>query len=490
MKTILLVMAIAALAAFPAPAWAQENETPNGRAAAGALPGENKALDKRVTLRFRGATLGEMLKYLSRETGAMFSVSEDLAERRVTVFLNNVKLGEVLELLTKSKGLDFRRTGDGDNFLVSQDNASFTGFPPLTRKDIEDPLLNKLVSIKVKSAILADFLNALSEQAKMNFVITGDAADLLITAEMNKTTVADVLLFLKGKGLSYSRIGDSNTFVIRPLGTASDNFAKAEKAFKDAKYEEAIGLYEELADKFPDSEMADYALLKAAINYDWLAAKYNDASQLKEEERLLNRLIKDYPKSPRLGDAYLYLGQLYSGYGGAKTPVDCEKAIKFYEQAIKNTYRDWVKAQASGRIAQCYELAGKKEKAAAMYREIIEKYPDTAAAKELGGRAAERDPLLVTGAVLEEKGKYKLAIDIYEADWEGSTEESRRKAKLRVAICQAALKETAAAIKTFEAYEAKYRPAPGDAVYLLMGQALEKAGSRTEARKYLGKAGK
>ena len=108
--------------------------------------------------------------------------------------------------------------------------------------------------------------------------------------------------------------------------------------------------------------MADYALLKAAINYDWLAAKHNDPSQLKEEEKLLNRLIKDYPKSPRLGDAYLYLGQIYSGYGGAKTPVDCAKAIKFYELAVKNTYRGWVKAQAGGRMAQCYELAGNKEK--------------------------------------------------------------------------------------------------------------------------------
>lgn len=482
-----LLFAMLTAAALLAPVSAQENETPNGRITGGALPGENKALDKRVTLRMRGITLAELLRYLSRETGALFSISEDLSERRVTFFLNNAKLSEVMELLTKSKDLEFRRTGDGDNFMVSWNNAPFSGFPPLTRKDIEDPLLNRLISVKFRSVKLANFLDSISEQAKVNFVVTGDAADLLITAEMTKTTVADVLLFLKAKGLAYSRIGDSNTFVIRPLGTPSTNFARAEKAFKDSKYEEAVGLYMELAKKFPDSEMADYALLKAAINYDWIAARDNDPSALKEEEKLLNRLVTDYPKSARLGDAYLYLGQIYSGYGGVKTgAIDCTKAIRFYELAISNSYRDWVKAQAGVRIAQCYERDGKKEKAEARYREITEKYPDTPIAKELRERVVEPDPLLAAGAALEEQGKYKLAMDIYGARRDGATGESLRKAELRIGLCQAALNETGAAIKTFEAYVAKYKPGPEDEAYSHLVRALEKAGRGEEARKYRG----
>mgnify|MGYP001603408972 FL=1 len=44
--------------------------------------------------------------------------------------------------------------------------------------------------------------------------------DLPISAEMTRTTVVDALLFLKTKVLSYSRIGDSNTFVIRALSGA------------------------------------------------------------------------------------------------------------------------------------------------------------------------------------------------------------------------------------------------------------------------------
>lgn len=438
---LLFVLTIAALAAFPAPVPAQENETPNGRITGPAQPGETKALNKRVTIRMKGVKLTQLLEYLSQATGLSFSLGEELADVRITVFIRNCPAGEILELLTKSKDLEFRRAGNTDNYRVSRSTDPFTGFPPLSRKDSEDPFLQSMVNLRLKEAPLTTFLDIVSAQAKVNFVLVGEAQNIPITTVMTRTTVVDILLFLKTKGFSYSRVGRSNTFVVRELETASDNFVKAEKAFKDAKYEEAIGLYTEVADKFPDSEMADYALLKAAINYDWIAARDNAPSALKEEEKLLNRLIKDYPKSPRLGDAYLYLGQLYSGYGGAKTPVDCAKAVKFYEQAIKNTYRDWVKAQASGRIAQCYELSGKKDKAAAMYREIVEKYPETSAAKDLRGRAGGQDSLLDTGAALEAQGEYKLAIEVYRRLIEkGGAAESVGKAEARIGICQAALK--------------------------------------------------
>ena len=67
---------------------------------------------------------------------------------------------------------------------------------------------------------MADFLDRISAQSKVNFVVVGNAMDLPISAEMTRTTVVDALLFLKTKGLSYSRIGDSNTFVIRALSGA------------------------------------------------------------------------------------------------------------------------------------------------------------------------------------------------------------------------------------------------------------------------------
>lgn len=437
-----LLFALMTAAALVAPLTAQENETPNGRITAAVQPGGTKALEKRVTVRLKGAKLGLLLSLLSERTGLSFSLGEDLADLQVTVFIRNSPASEILELLTKSKDMEFHRSGNTDNFRVSRSTVPFAGFPPLTRKDSEDPFLQSMVNLRLKEAPLTTFLDIVSEQAKVNFVLVGEAQNIPITTVMTKTTVVDILLFLRTKGFSYSRIGGSNTFVVRALEGASDNFVKAEKAFKDAKYEEAARLYVELAEKFPDSELADYALLKAAINFDWIAARDNEPSFLRDEERLLNRLIKDYPKSPRLGDAYLYLGQIYSGYGGVKTPVDCAKAIKFYDLAVKKTYRDWVKAQASGRMAQCYELAGDKKKAADIYAEIAEKYPDTPIAKELRGRAGDGDTLLDTGAALEAQGEYKLAIEVYKRVAEkGSSPEAVRKAELRIAICHTVLKE-------------------------------------------------
>jgi len=157
--------------------------------------------------------------------------------------------------------------------------------------------------------------------------------------------------------------------------------------------------------------MADYALLMVAINYDWIAARDNDPVTLKQEEEILKRLIKEYPKSIRLGDAYLYLGQIYSSHGGVKIKaIDCKKAIDFYNLAIKNTYRDWVKAQAKTRIAQCYEIFGNKEKAADIYEEIVAKYPDTEIAKDVQEMLKGWNTLFDAGLVLEKQKNNTLSM--------------------------------------------------------------------------------
>lgn len=439
-----LLFALLTAAALLAPLSAQENETPNGQITVAARPGEPEALEKSVTVRLKGAKLSQLLGLLSEHTGLSFTVGEDLADSHVTLFMRNCPAGEILELLTKSKDLEFRRVGDTDNFQVSRSTTPFAGFPPLTRKDIEDPLLQRVVDgVRLKEAPLTTFLDIVSAKARVNFAVAAEVQAIPITTVITKTTVADILLFLKGKGLSYSRVGGSSTFVIRSAGTSSDDFAKAEKAYKDRKYEEAITLYLKVAETFPDSEMADSALLMTAVNYDWIAARDNDLTAVREEEKFLNRLISGYPKSPRLGDAYLYLGQLYSGNGGVKTPVDCMKAVRYFELAIENTYRDWIKAQASARIAQCFERDGKREKAEARYREIAEKYPDTPIAKELRGRVGDGDALLDTGAALEAQGEYKLAIEVYKrVAQKSSSPGAIRKADLRIGICETALKET------------------------------------------------
>lgn len=507
-----MLIAVTQLPALFTPAAAQENETPNGRLTGGALSAEDKTADKVLTIRLKGSTLETLLSIVSEKTGLNFTFNDpELAGKKVTIFMRNTSAADIMELLTKSADLEFQRLGRSDNFVVLKGTVPFGGFPPLTRKDIEDPLLQRVVErIRLRNAPLTTFLDIVSAQAKVNFLVGGGAENIIITTYLTKITVVDVLQFLKTKGLVYSRVGDTNTFVVRAMGAATNKFAEAEKAFDDKDYERTIAIYKKFLEASPDSEMADNALLKMAVSYDWIAARDNDPSALKEEEKLLNRLITDYPKSARLGDAYLYLGQIYSGYGGVRTAaIDCPKAVKFYDLAIKNSYRDWVKAQAGGRIAQCYERAGDKEKAAAMYREVVEKYPDTAVAKELRESGKEADmlmesgtpidesllmamtarrrdeALLETGTMLERQAEYGLAMEVYKKlGKKGVVAGTARKAELRIGICQAAMDETAGAIKTFKAYIAKYKPGPEDEAYTHLIRALEKAGKNDEAQKY------
>ena len=155
----------------------------------------------------KGVKLTQLLEYLSQATGLSFSIAEDLADVRITVFLRNSPAREMLELLTKSKDLEFRRAGNTDNFRVTRSTVTFAGFPPLTRKDSEDPFLQSVVNLRLKEAPLTTFLDIVSAQVKVNFVLVGEAQNIPITTVMTRTTVVDILLFLKTKGFSYSRVG-------------------------------------------------------------------------------------------------------------------------------------------------------------------------------------------------------------------------------------------------------------------------------------------
>lgn len=399
--------------------------------------------DKKITARFKKIPLPELFRFISRETGLSFKLADPaLNELRVTVFGRDMPVESLLEMLVKSKGLEFQR-GAAEGFYLVRKAESRPVFPKSTRGDLENPLMQGVVNkVKVKEAPLAEFLDVVSRQAQVNFVVTDEAEDIKITAELDHTTVADILQFLRSRGLEYSRITHMNTFVIRlaedPVGT----FAEAEKAFKEKNYERSAAIYKDFAVKNPGSDMADFALLRSAVSYDWLAARNNSPRSLKSEEEALLSLIKDYPASQRRGDAYLYLGQIYSGHAGtAIKDIDCKKALGFYKLAMENTYRDWVKAQAMVRKGQCHELAGDKAAALAVYREAAGKYPEEEIVKSLRPLLDGQTTLLNAGITLEDGGDYKLAAEVYEAALrKDPSSEAGKEAARRLALCKGRLR--------------------------------------------------
>ena len=78
------------------------------------------------------------------------------------------------------------------------------------------PLDRKIGPIRLKGAPLSTFLDVVSAQSKVNFIITEGLEAKTITVFLRKTTVREALeLLLRVKGLTYQRIGRSNTYVVQ-----------------------------------------------------------------------------------------------------------------------------------------------------------------------------------------------------------------------------------------------------------------------------------
>ncbi|OGR46502.1 MAG: hypothetical protein A2021_00515 [Elusimicrobia bacterium GWF2_52_66] len=86
------------------------------------------------------------------------------------------------------------------------------------------PLDRKIGPIRLKGAPLSTFLDVVSAQSKVNFIITEGLEAKTITVFLRKTTVREALeLLLRVKGLTYQRIGRSNTYVVQKRSAGMPN---------------------------------------------------------------------------------------------------------------------------------------------------------------------------------------------------------------------------------------------------------------------------
>jgi type IV pilus assembly protein PilQ len=84
--------------------------------------------------------------------------------------------------------------------------------------------LDARVSVRVKGAPLAAFLDTISAQTKINFIIAEGLETKKVTAFLQNVTVRDALQdLLEIKGLSYQQIGKSNTYIVTPRSKQSEN---------------------------------------------------------------------------------------------------------------------------------------------------------------------------------------------------------------------------------------------------------------------------
>lgn len=83
--------------------------------------------------------------------------------------------------------------------------------------------LETRVSVRVKGAPLATFLDTISAQARVNFIITEGLEAKQVTAFLQNVTVREALqILLEIKGLTYQQIGKSNTYAITPRSKTAE----------------------------------------------------------------------------------------------------------------------------------------------------------------------------------------------------------------------------------------------------------------------------
>jgi type II secretory pathway component HofQ len=77
--------------------------------------------------------------------------------------------------------------------------------------------LKKRVDVEVRHAPLSTFLDSISEQTKINFILAEDLADEKVTAFLHGVTVEEALGVLREiKGVDYKRIIRSGAFLVAP----------------------------------------------------------------------------------------------------------------------------------------------------------------------------------------------------------------------------------------------------------------------------------
>ncbi len=87
--------------------------------------------------------------------------------------------------------------------------------PLYEEAEVISPLDKKIGPIRLKDAPLTSFLDLISAQSGVNFIVSDDVIKTNVTVFLKRTSVREALeILLRVKGLTYQRIGKSDTYII------------------------------------------------------------------------------------------------------------------------------------------------------------------------------------------------------------------------------------------------------------------------------------
>ena len=185
---------------------------------------------QKLSLNFEGAPLAELVDFLATTTGIAFVIHPDVfkykkvEELKVDLAVTKLSLRSVLNILTKVKRLQYClrngviliylpqvTTKEDTTVVATKESVAKTTKMSEQDKANFEKLKKSLVSLDFKEAPLQDFVNYLSENSGISFVIhpkvfdgLANKNDLKIDLTVTKLPLCSILNLLEPlKGLKY-----------------------------------------------------------------------------------------------------------------------------------------------------------------------------------------------------------------------------------------------------------------------------------------------
>lgn len=99
--------------------------------------------------------------------------------------------------------------------ISAEETVKLAGESDLYKETEATSPLERKVSIRVANVPITAFLNSITTQAKINFIMSEEFTNKKVTASLTKVTVREALdTLLRVHGLTYQRIGKSDSYVV------------------------------------------------------------------------------------------------------------------------------------------------------------------------------------------------------------------------------------------------------------------------------------
>ena len=182
-------------------------------------------------------------------------------------------------------------------------------------------------------------------------------------------------------GTTASDYGGNDAFDI-PAQVLANN---AENAYRDAEYDTAAELYQQLKDRFPYSRYALLAELRLGDAYQ-KAERYEEAAMAYED------FIRLHPRNEAVPYAFFQMGMTHHAQllTPDRDPTSAARALDIFKRLRANYPNDPYSYQASPRMEECvatlaahdmsvgdfYRHRERYEAAIGRYKQVITQYPD------------------------------------------------------------------------------------------------------------------